>query len=239
MSDQTALKRLLALQVLINAADGPDIEMRDLIRRISTVTRPEKLGQLRDSLRRQGQFRENHPLLEKLVWLEETKDLVVRERHPEEPAEMQAEMHPSDPAGMSDRFASPGEDSRMVEDGEDWAEDLDGRKITSSHLRGEAYELLCAILFQCKEHKDFLLYDYDRATSDPEYVRVCRVSRVFLSESMRGAPEALQWEHNRKYWGATGTGDEDGEDVLPTWQSCGSTWRAEYRMTPRNRRNRG
>jgi hypothetical protein len=73
-----------------------------------------------------------------------------------------------------------------------------GPEITSSHIKGEAYELLCAIIFKCKGETPLLLRNY-YAPEDEIVERDCRVTRVFLSEGL-GLQDTLKWQDGDMEW---------------------------------------
>lgn len=207
-----ALKRLLALQTLIKVSDREGATIGDVIGGISSQTSTHKLQTLADELK---QSLVGDPLVSQLEWLAAKKALVVLDESAED--------------DMIDNFSAvrmDDEDAGDVRDSGDVGgfEDSSEKKITPEHVRGEAYEILCGILFHCKMQSDFLLLDYHAdpqpGDSEQEYAdlppsreqrrgglqeRVCRVKAVFMSERQFDGREALRWYDNRNTWEADGT----------------------------------
>lgn len=75
------------------------------------------------------------------------------------------------------------------------ADEDHGAHITSSHIKGEAYELLCAIIFKCKGSTPLMLKNY-YPVGNQVVDRDCRVTKVFLSGNKTFRNEALQWSDN-------------------------------------------
>ena len=191
-----SLKRLLALQTLIKVSDREGATIGDVIRGISTQTSVRRLRSLAVELK--AHLHDDDPLAKQLVWRASREALVVVNE------------------GTEDETTDHSVDD-MVREGED---DVSSeKKITPAHVRGEAYEILCAILFRCKMANDFLLLDYmsnARTSGDQEddraQHRVCRVKAVLMSErQFVVSDDTLGWIDNREAWGA------DGERYLEGW----------------------
>lgn len=191
-----SLKRLLALQTLIKVSDREGATIGDVIRGISTQTSVRRLRSLGVELK--AHLHDDDPLAKQLVWRASREALVVVNE------------------GTEDETTDHSVDD-MVREGED---DVSSeKKITPAHVRGEAYEILCAILFRCKMANDFLLLDYmsnARTSGDQEddraQHRVCRVKAVLMSErQFVVSDDTLGWIDNREAWGA------DGERYLEGW----------------------
>lgn len=76
----------------------------------------------------------------------------------------------------------------------------DESEITSSHIKGEAYEILCAIVFKGKAETPLNVKNYyHELPEDCEDVE-CRVNNVFLSEKSFST-SSLHWCDNEKEWG--------------------------------------
>lgn len=89
----------------------------------------------------------------------------------------------------------PDSESLIVVDGNQ----NEGSKITSSHIKGEAYEILSAIIFKCKQETPLILKNYYSLKGDMPIVRDCRVTRVFLTEK-DFIHTSLQWQDNNVEW---------------------------------------
>ena len=112
----------------------------------------------------------------------------------------------------------PGEDA-------DSDDNTEAKKILSNQVRGEAYEILCAMMFKCKTGKSSVaLRDYhaeadDRTTTDLG-LRDCHVTRVFLSEGTF-THDSLQWSDNRNVWDTYVDGDLKPYLLEKARRACG------------------
>lgn len=72
-------------------------------------------------------------------------------------------------------------------------------EITPSHIKGEAYEILCAIVFKCKQRTPLNIKNfYHELPEDCEDVE-CTVKNVFLSEKQFDI-NSLSWFDNATEW---------------------------------------
>ncbi len=186
-----ALKRLLAIQTLIKVSDREGATIGDVITGISTQTSARKLQALAEDLKR---ALPSGSCVTQLEWSAADESLVVVDEREDE--------------NMMDGLELVGTDAGIENEG-------GRRKITPSHLRGEAYEILCSIMFDCKKSNDISLLDYhhvdSRSEDDEGHAarhRVCRVKAVFMSERKFAGDDTLRWADNRKTW------KDDGQAFL-------------------------
>jgi len=189
--EQPILRRLLGIQCLLEATEQSACTT-DVIRSINRLTRRQHLQALASSLKNAFENVPTHPV-HRLSYhqVEDKTDgmLLIHDPDRDGDADGDVDMAADDPHGD------------------------DPKKILPAHIRGEAYELLCAMVFKCKSATSaFALADYhadyhadvphaDADDGSPRLpYRDCHVSRTFLSETRYEQHSWLRWTDNREHW---------------------------------------
>ena len=186
-AEQPILRRLLGIQCLLKATEQSACTTTDVIRAINRLTRRQHLQSLASSLQDAFANVPTHPV-HRLAYhqVEDKTDGMLLIHDGDANGDADVDMAADDPHGGDDP-----------------------KKILPAHIRGEAYELLCAMVFKCKSATSaFALADYHadvpHAAADDDSARLpfrdCHVSRTFLSETRYEQHSWLRWNDNREYW---------------------------------------